>query len=288
MSPKQEGCHIDPGVSQSRILTALARAMRSRGFTDTVFSASDETDLDSQFRSYGMLSEEARSFVGRIDTHSYSGTGYEALRCLAMTEGKDLWMSEVDGGDTAGTDAGEMGAALFLAEKILSDMNGLLPSAWVLWQLIDNHISRDGVGGIPDSGMPDLSGGYWGVAVADHDRERILLTKKYYAFGQFTRYVRPGCRLLQGTDHILAAADPERDRLILVVSNPQSREEKLTLDLSGFDCSDCIVSAVRTSGSLADGENWAKLPEQRLERRCLRAGLKACSVTTFLIDGVRF
>ena len=46
-------------------------------------------------------------------------------------------MSEVDGGDTSGFNAGEMGAALWLANKIIFDINGLLPAAWVLWQVID-------------------------------------------------------------------------------------------------------------------------------------------------------
>ena len=69
-------------------------------------------------------------------------------------------MSEVDGGDVAGSNAGEMGAALWLANKIVSDINGLLPSAWVLWQVIDSHICSDGFMGNKDSGKRDYTGGY--------------------------------------------------------------------------------------------------------------------------------
>jgi len=76
--------------------------------------------------------------------------------------------------DTSGFNAGEMGAALWLANKIISDINGLLPAAWVLWQVIDSHISSDGYMGNKDSGKPDYTGGYWGLATADHDSKKII------------------------------------------------------------------------------------------------------------------
>ena len=49
----------------------------------------------------------------------------------------DDLLDAVSGGATAGKDNGEMGAALWLAERITIDMNGLNPSAWILWQVIE-------------------------------------------------------------------------------------------------------------------------------------------------------
>ena len=48
-------------------------------------------------------------------------------------------MSEVDGSYTAGTKAGEMSAALGLAGAMMTEVNGLKCSAWILWNAIDMH-----------------------------------------------------------------------------------------------------------------------------------------------------
>ena len=58
--------------------------------------------------------------------------------------------------------------------RVITDMNELRPSAWVMWQAIDNHICAEGYQGRTDSGMPDISGGYWGLAVADHDEQQLI------------------------------------------------------------------------------------------------------------------
>ena len=77
--------------------------------------------------------------ISRIDTHSYSGSDRAGLKSLAESEGKNLWMSEVDGTYTAGTDAGEMTAALGLAQRMMTDVTGLGASAWSLWNAIYMH-----------------------------------------------------------------------------------------------------------------------------------------------------
>ena len=75
-----------------------------------------------------------------------------------------------------------MGATLWFANRIILDLNGLRPSSWIIWQVIDNHICKDGYDGKQDSGMVDLNSGYWDVAVEAHDNSDIILTQKYYAF----------------------------------------------------------------------------------------------------------
>ncbi len=153
---KQEGCHFDMGESQSKMLLVLRSTLDANGLGNVQVSGTDETSIDVQILSYGQLCQEAKDVVDRIDTHTYGGSRREALRTLAETEGKNLWMSEVDGGDTAGESAGEMGAGLWLAQRIITDMNELRPSAWVMWQAIDNHVCAEGYQGRVDTGMPDV------------------------------------------------------------------------------------------------------------------------------------
>ena len=286
-SDKQEGCHFDPGASQSRILVALAEALEARGLSDILISGTDETSIDLQGMSLNQLSEDALRVLDRVDTHTYSGASRAYLRSQALAKGKNLWMSEVDGGETLGKDAGEMGAGLWLAQRIAEDLNGLTPSAWILWQVIDSHICREGYLGRRDSGMVDTSGGYWGTAVADHDAEAIILTMKYYTLGQFTRYIRPGSRLIEMKGPAVAALDGTGERLTVVVFNKEAREQTVLLDTAAFGDAfpaGSRVRAIRTSGGIAQGEHWAELPEEVLGDGGLVVTLAPHSVTTFLVE----
>lgn len=281
-SQKQEGCHFDQGNSQTTMILELQKAMEAKGLGDVLLCGTDETSIDTQISSYNALSNNAKAALDRIDTHTYSGSKRSQLKELAVSEGKNLWMSEVDGGSTAGSNAGEMGAALWLANRITLDVNELNASAWILWQVIDNHISSKGMNGNKDSGMPNTKGGYWGVAVADHDKDDIILTKKYYAFGQYSRYIRPGMTMLKSSDSTVAAYDPENEQLVLVAVNDSGSKSDIRFDLSGFGSVGRSAQVIRTSAN----ENWANAGNISTSGNSLNATLAANSITTFIIDGV--
>lgn len=285
-SNKQEGCHFDVGEAQSRIIVATAEALRAYELDNVIVAASDETSTATQLKEYQSYSEEALDAIGRINTHTYDDRKIDALGQLAKEEGFALWMSEVDGDGTAGRRAGEMGAALWLGEKIISDINALSPSAWVLWQAIDSHISSEGYNGRTDTGMVDTSGGFWGLAVADHDNEEIILTQKYYGMGQFTRYIRPGCTLINCGKDALAAYERESGTLVIVAVNPSGSNRTAAFDLSQFKATGNAVQVIRTSGSMEDGEHWAELENIDIYDTGFTAELKANSITTYILEGV--
>ena len=285
-SNKQEGCHFDKGSSQSKIITLTAEALRRYDLDNVIISASDETSTWKQIEEYYAYSEDARSVIGRINTHSYDTSNIAELGQLAKDEDFVLWMSEVDGSGTAGQNAGEMGSAIWFGEKIISDINGLSPSAWIMWQAIDNHISKNGYNGNRDSGMVDVNGGFWGLAVADHDREEIILTQKYYGMGQFTRYIRPGYTLIPCGSDTLAAYDRESGTLVVVAVNPAAAPKNLCVDLSQFESIGDRVRVVRTSGGSKVGEHWTELEDIYAYDGGFVATLRANSITTYIMEGV--
>lgn len=195
-------------------------------------------------------------------------------------------MSEVDGGGTEGSKAGEMGAGLWLSQKIISDMNGLTPSAWILWNIVDSHISTEGYNGNKDGGDINRASGYWGLAVADHDKQTINLSMKYYAFGQFTRYIRPGVTIIASTSNTLATYDQVEKKLVIVATNTSATKLHYQFDLSQFSVVGDSVQVIRTSGSLAKGEKWAELTPITTKSSFFYAALKANSVTTYIVEGV--
>lgn len=290
-SNKQEGCHFDAGETQSTMFVELSKSLAKRDLQDILVVASDETSIDSQIQAFKKLSDEAKAVVARIDTHTYGGSLRKQLRELAVTSGKNLWMSEVDSGNTlGGTAAGEMGAALYFARSIIDDMNGLLPSAWIMWQAIDNHVCAEGYNGNKDSGMPNLSGGFWGLAVADHDKDTIVLSKKYYAYGQFSRYIRPGYTILYTmSESAMAAYSEENKQLVIVAINKDADAKIANITLDGFVWEEGTkASVIRTSGDMATGENWAELPAVEVGAEGLSVTLKEFSITTYVIDGIEY
>ncbi|MBB5218730.1 O-glycosyl hydrolase [Treponema rectale] len=288
---KQEGCHFDIGESQSRMLVEMNKALKRHGLSKVILCGTDETSIDTQTYAFSQLSDEAKKVLKRIDVHTYEGVGREELRELAVANKKGLWMSEVDGGDRAGEDAGEMGPALSFAKRIVIDMNGLLPSTWIMWQAIDNHISKVGMNGNEDRhDMIDLNHerwGYWGLVVTDHDNEKIILTKKYFACAQFSKYIRPGCTILESADFSVSAYDPKKKQVVIVAVNDKKSDKEIQIDLSSFKKTGNTSRVIRTSGSMADGENIKELDPINLDGRILNATLLPNSVTTFIIDNVK-
>ncbi len=204
-SAKQEGCHFDTGRSESTIITELQKSMAKRGLEDVIICGTDETAIDVQIDAYKALSDDAKKAISRIDTHTYWGSKRTELKNLAIAEGKNLWMSEVDGKGEAGQNAGAMAPGLWLSERITADCNGMNASAWILWQVIDSHVCAAGYNGKKDGGMLNMNAGFWGTAVADHDKDTIVLSKKYYCFGQYSRYIRPGMIMLNTSGNTMAA-----------------------------------------------------------------------------------
>jgi len=285
-SNKQEGCHFEQGNSQSRIIVELSNALKQKGLGSVQISGTDETSPDVQIESYKKLSNEAKNIITRIDVHTYWGSKLTELRNLAESSRKNLWMSEVDGDGKDGTNSGEMGAGLWLANRIISDLNGLRSSAWIIWQIIDSHISRNGYNGRKDSGMVNVNNGFWGTAVADHDNNNIILTQKYYAFGQLSRYIRPGYTVIAGTNSSIYAYDKVGKKLVVVATNKEASNRTIDVDLSDFSKVGYKVRVIRTSGSVNNGEKWAELTPIVPYGKGFNAELKAYSVTTFIVFDV--
>ncbi|MBQ8623895.1 MAG: hypothetical protein IJ424_05950 [Oscillospiraceae bacterium] len=251
-----------------------------------IISASDEMCTASQELAYKSYSPKAKECIGRISTHTYDISGIDSLGELAKKEGFNLWMSEVDGGGVAGENAGEMSAALWLAKKIIFDMNRLNPSAWVLWQVIDSHICAAGFMDNHDRCMPDILKGYWGLAVCDHDREEIILTQKYYAMGQFSKFIRPGDRIVScEDDSFLAAYNPTSGNVAVVAINSDSDPKFCHIDFSEFG-EFSNIRAVRTSGNSKFGEKWHDVDCTNVQRYVKGFGvyLKPNSITTFIFE----
>lgn len=283
-SPKQEGCHFDPGTSQSRMITATRKALDDAGLEKVIVAGMDETSIDKSVANLDKLTDEAKQALGRIDTHTYEGSQRAQLKEKSVFMNKTLWMSEVDNGGKAGTNPGDMGAGLNLANRILNDMNGMQPAAWVIWDIIDSHKDSDSEFAGEKNKWLNQSDGLWGVGMADHDKEEIMLTQKYYVFGQFTRYIQPGDTIIASSGSTLAAYNKDTGAIKIVAVNTSGGAKTYTFDMSAFSKTGKKAKAFRTSGSFASGEHWAELDDIDVPDKKLDYELPANSVTTFVIE----
>ncbi len=276
-SPKQEGCRFSPGENQSKAITETRKALDAAGLEDVIVAGMDETSLKSTVNNLDKLTDEAKTALGRIDTHTYSDRGYHAqVKAKAREMNKNLWQSEVDKG----------GDGFTLASMIIEDMNGMQPSAWVMWDIVDMH---------KDSNFTDPSGNkteannsvtdtssLWGVGMADHDKEEIVLTNKYYAYGQFTKYIEPGMTIIASSSNTLAAYDKKTGKIVIVALNNDSGDKDVTFDLRDFSKTGSKVNVIRTNAS---SEKWAKLDDINVTNKQFDATLKSKTITTYVIEG---
>lgn len=278
-SPKQEGCHFDPGESQSKAIVETRKALDEAGLNDVLVAGMDETSIDKSVSNVDKLTDEAKTALGRLDTHTYSGSKRTQLKAKAQEIGKDLWMSEVDKGGDGST----------LANMIITDMNGMQPSAWVMWDIVDLH--KDSAFTTPDGTHSEANaslsytGSVWGVGMANHDDETLFLSNKYYSFGQFTKFINPGDTIIESSANTLAAYNKETGDIKIVANNSgNSSDADYEFDLTGFANVGNTVRTVRTD--MAGNEKWSEIADGAvLNGKTMSATLKAKTITTFVISG---
>jgi O-glycosyl hydrolase len=276
---RQEGAHAGPELQQ-KVVLALQRALE-KARTRATISAMDETNPSTFVRNWNAYDGPARAAVDQLNVHTY-GTGMRtSARDIAKGAGQKLWMSEVEGTWGTGTDFTSMEPGLGIATRIVDDMRELEPSAWVLWQPIEDSI-------------PQAQGGKnWGSihipfnCTADDTLQTcpIRANTKFHTIRNFTHYIRPGDRFVKVDDPSSVAAVKKSGRGVTVVHvNSDTSSRAVTVDLSRFGhvAPWASVTPVVTSadGALVRGE------PVRVTGRSATLTVPAKSVTTFLVGGV--
>ena len=223
----QEGCNISWAV-QTEILGYLREELNARGLSAVKITASDENAMSQAKANYDYQKTQtvkvngvrtnATRLIGKVNVHSYNGLDAwrdNATRMALRTSigTTRAWCSEFGDPD---------GGGMALAQTITEDINYLRPSAWVYWQVVE-----------PYSG--------WGLVNADYaeaskqnspDRAKpTWIYTKYYTFAQFTRFLRPGYKIIGSNDHnTVVGYNAAQHRLVLITVN-YGNAQKIAYDL---------------------------------------------------------
>ena len=251
---RQEGTHMSV-VQQTRMIPLLRAALDRHGVRATLV-ASEDNDERSACEAIAAYDATTLSNISHIVTHTYSANDSRRLRQLAEARGKPFWVSEYGDGERSG---------LQLARRIRDDIVEKRAQAWIYWQFAD--------------------GGGWGLVNnrLDGRDTRYRLTRKFHVMAQFSRFIRPGCRIIEADDSdSLAAYDAARQQVIIVTVNDHASSRTVTFKLNGARTAAANVVSYRTSQQ----ENVAAQPSVSLADGQFTANLPARSVTTFVIPDV--
>lgn len=252
---RQEGAHMSV-AQQQRMIQLLRPELDRHGVAATIV-ASEDNDERSTYEAVAAYHPVTLSQISHIVTHTYNANFSEPLRQLAAKTGKPLWVSEYGDGDRSG---------LMMARRIRNDIVEKHAQAWIYWQFAD-------------------SSGAWGLVRnrLDGRDPNYQLTRKFHVMAQFSRFIRPGCQVLQASDDdSLVAYDGKQHQLVIVAVNDQFTSTTVTYELAGLNPTGGNVSAFRTSQQ----EDVATQPSPGLTDSKFTVGLPARSVTTFVVSSV--
>lgn len=248
----QEGCDLSPGT-QNTLIKQVAASLTAKGMSYTQISASDETSIDTAVSTFSSLDSTAKGDVVQINTHTYGGSQRAQLHGLAAQYGKRLWMSEHGDGD---------GTGLMMASSLVSDMRNMQPSGWVYWQAVDSAPGW-GFGANPLDGSNNYG---------------LTLNEKYYAMGNFSKFIRPGYQFVGMSDGNSIAAYDGKGTVVIVSVNATGNSQSYSYQLQNFSAGNWQVVPHRTSGN----ENLAQLTSFSANGSFSYA-LPGNSITTFVL-----
>lgn len=264
----QEGCHYTPQQAQN-VLKEFARQIKARpALRGLRLSGMENGDIRWLNKSYtrALLDEkEVRALVDGIDLHSYflkaplpflndrAGFLTRYRRWLDKRyPGVPVRISEwchMQGGRDPGMDS-----ALEQAKVMLEDMTLLNASSFQGWIACSPYDYCDG------------------LIYIDPEKQSFTLTKRYFAFGNFTKFLRRGAKRIAAKtddDTILCAAFTQEEETVLILLNPTDEEKSLTPE----DAAEIWVTS-----EADDLRKYACLPGQTVS-------LQPKSVSTVVIRG---
>ncbi len=299
---RQEGAHIGPAAQDEMIQALAARLAEPGTTTDVPISAMDETNPSIFQTDWAGWSDESKDAVSQLNVHTYGTSGRLAVRDIAKSADKTLWMSEVEGDwDGTGHNLTNIENGLGMAGRIADDLRELEPSAWVFWQPVEDAYNMEKVEDLNwGSVMVDFDCNADGDSerrIADGDADpscRVTTNAKYNTVRNYTHYITPGDALIpSGNTQTTAAVSAEGDAATLVHINTESGERQLTIDLSRFgsiEAGATVTPIVTTESTEADPESNALIEGTPVAvntaTRTATITVPAKSVTTLVIDGV--
>jgi O-glycosyl hydrolase len=243
----QEGCHYTPAEVQ-QVTRALLRAIEKNKLNVKVsaFESGEWKNAQAYFDAL-LADKETAPLLDHISVHSYWSETSDKRAALDYLRqkypGTRLWMSEWTE-MKSGVDTG-MDSALVLARTLHEDLTLGEVTSWQYWIAVSKYSFRDG------------------LLYVDTSSHAVTETKRLWAMGNYSRYIRPGALRIAtkaGSDDLKVSAyqgaDPKQ--LVMVVVNDGKQALKKTI--SGIPSAYTQVSLHETSAEKDLAEVYSGQP----------------------------
>lgn len=284
----QEGMLVDV-PQRDDIVRALGAEQRARGQRTGIIADESTSTVKFNDEVPRWINEPGTAqYVDKLAHHTYDNPS-DANRAkvyeTSKSVGRTSWSTEICCFGKGGTGWAQeydptIDGGLNLSRIIHKDFATAHDSAFHWWVALSEMIGSDPLAKNDQGWNDGLI--YYDPDYAKNGNQTLYFTKRYYALGQYSKFVKPGSVMHNVTglpDGVEASAYDRNGKWVVVVNNHNTTGTDLDLHFNSRSPLRA-VEAVRTSAD----ENWAHVARPSVKGGTVSAALPARSITTYVLD----
>ncbi|WP_432192567.1 glycoside hydrolase [Streptomyces sp. bgisy027] len=284
----QEGMLVDV-PQRDDIVRALGAEQRARGQRTGIIADESTSTVKFNDEVPRWINEPGTAqYIDKLAHHTYDNPS-DANRAkvyeTSKSVGRTSWSTEICCFGKGGTGWAQeydptIDGGLNLSRIIYKDFATAHDSAFHWWVALSEMIGSDPLARNDQGWNDGLI--YYDPDYARNGNQTLYFTKRYYALGQYSKFVKPGSVMHNVTglpDGVEASAYDRNGKWVVVVNNHNTTGTDLDLHFNSRSPLRA-TKAVRTSAD----ENWANVARPPVKGGTVSAALPARSITTYVLD----
>ncbi|TLS46710.1 beta-glycosidase [Streptomyces montanus] len=284
----QEGMLV-PVDQRDDIVRALGAEQRARGQKTGIIADESSSTVGFNTEVPQWISQPGTAqYVSKLAHHTYNNPDDSQRAKIYETSqsvGKRSWSTEICCFGKGGTGWAQeydptIDGGLNLSRIMYKDFATAHDSAFHWWVALSEMIGSDPYARNDEGWNDGLI--YYDPDYATNGNQTLYFTKRYYALGQYSKFVKPGAvahNVTGAPDGVEVSTYDSKGKWVVVVNNHNTTDTALNLN---FNSKDPLTAgqAVRTSAT----ENWASVAKPSVKGGKVSAKLAPRSITTYVLD----
>ncbi|WP_330308166.1 MULTISPECIES: glycoside hydrolase [unclassified Streptomyces] len=285
----QEGMLV-PVDQRDDIVRALGAEQRARHQKTGIIADESSSTVSFNTEVPQWISQPGTAqYVSKLAHHTYNNPGDDQRAKIYETSksvGKQSWSTEICCFGKGGTGWAQeydptIDGGLNLSSIIYKDFATAHDSAFQWWVALSEMIGSDPYAKNDDGWNDGLI--YYDPNYATNGNQTLYFTKRYYALGQYSKFVKPGAvahNVTGAPSGVDVTSYDRKGKWVVVVNNHNTTDTALNLHFNS-KTPGRVAQAVRTSAT----EDWANVAGPSVGKDGqVSATLAARSITTYVFD----
>jgi O-glycosyl hydrolase len=284
----QEGMLV-PVDQRDDIVRALGAEQQARHQRTGIIADESSSTVNFNTEVPQWISQpDTAQYVDKLAHHTYNNPGDDQRAKIYETSksvGKQSWSTEICCFGNGGTGWAQeydptIDGGLNLSRIIYKDFATAHDSAFQWWVALSEMIGSDPLAKNSEGWNDGLI--YYDPNYATNGNQTLYFTKRYYALGQYSKFVRPGSVAHNVTgvpDGVEVSTYDDHGKWVVVVNNHNTTDTAVKLHFNS-KAPVRASKAVRTSAT----ESWANVAKPSVKGGTASATLPARSITTYVLD----